>query len=116
MVAATLATCAYLYLVGIFLVGRWCRDTFLPPAEEGRVEVRHRQRERERERGMEREKPVKMEEEEEEEDGFHDVPTPRVGLGNGSFAGVAKGTVASVMGNEDPEKEKLRRDIERSLQ
>ena len=111
MVAATLATCAYLYLVGIFLVGRWCRDTFLPPAEEGRVEVRHRQRER----GMEREKPVKMEEEE-EEDGFHDVPTPRVGLGNGSFAGVAKGTVASVMGNEDPEKEKLRRDIERSLQ
>ena len=32
-VAALLATGAYLYLVGVFLAGRWVRRTFLPASE-----------------------------------------------------------------------------------
>ncbi|KAF8537178.1 hypothetical protein BDD12DRAFT_911681 [Trichophaea hybrida] len=110
-VAAMLATCVYVYLLGVFIVGRWCRNMFLPEAAEaaeGRVEVRHRQRERE--------KPVKMEGEEEEEDGSHDdsPSTPRVAPGNRSFTDVVLNETL-LTGGEDPEREKMRRDIERSL-
>lgn len=93
-VAALLATGTYLYLVGIFLAGRWVRRTFFPASDAKVQEVKQRVQQR------------------------LQVPTIKEEVLNdeGSDSGATTPIDKKEPGApEDEERDKMRRDIAKSL-
>ena len=122
-VAAFFATFAYLYLVALFFSARWAKHTFLPvqPSQINKYEAEQRRHlaRRAAVKTNGAKSPVKKEDEEDTaySSSSHDEFAPPAAAINqpaATFAEVVKGA-----GEPDPEeaqREKMKRDIERSLQ